>query len=89
MSSISFNLRSVHQRQKAKKVTFREEDNPMLSEFAAVLPNQMGITVADSESIKLFNQTKNKPLVEGRLKDQVEQGDDVIVSTEGVAGLGG
>ena len=89
MKNISFNVRSVHQRQKAKKVTFREEDNPTVSDFAAALPSQMGITVADSESIKLFNQTKDKPLVEGRLMDQVEPGDDVIVSTEGVAGLGG
>ncbi|MBN2103752.1 hypothetical protein JW835_06905 [bacterium] len=90
MGEITFRLRDATQSHKVQTVKFREDDNPLVSEFKASLSEQIvrgsESNGLEGETIQLTNKSRNKAIVEGYLRDQVSEDEEVIYGTDGVAG---
>ena len=85
MSTVSFKLRDANNQKQPQTISFMMSDNPLLHDLTSeIAENISGIN--NPETLRLFNKTKDKELVEGKIQDQICQGDEIIYSSEGSAG---
>jgi hypothetical protein len=81
---ISFRLRNANN-QKIKRVSFSSNTSPMVSDLISDLAQNIS-GLSDSETLRLYNKTKDEVLVEGSLKSQIKENDEIVYSSEGTAG---
>jgi hypothetical protein len=80
----SFRLRNTNN-QKTKRVSFSSHASPTVSDLISDLAQNIN-GLSDSETLRLYNKTKDKVLVEGPLKSQIKENDEIVYSSEGTAG---
>lgn len=85
MENFSFVLRDANNQKHAREVSFPSTANPMVSQFVTELSDEID-GLEDSETVRLYNRTRDKMLVEGPLLEQITENDEVVYSTEGSAG---
>lgn len=85
METVTFKLSDPH-RQKTKQVSWSTRDNPSLNDLVSAIPQEMGIPLNRGESLRLYNETRKKPLVKGPLHEQIGPDDEIVYASEGVAG---